>query len=274
MISRVRRRFTYANVLMTLAFVFAMSGGAYAASKYVITSTKQISPKVLKSLVGKTGPAGVAGKEGAPGKEGVPGKEGPAGKEGAAGKEGKEGPEGPKGETGSVGAKGETGATGPAGPAGKNGTGGGFSKTLPSGETETGTWTSQIYTETHRSFSPISFAIPLANPIGRNEAYYVTLEEQKKENGKEPPAECSGSVEEPKASKGTLCVYQGGTYLETPTNSIHVEGICPPSETFNTCGKGGTGKAGAILTILFSNAGINPAEEEGYIQGSWAVTAP
>src|SRR3984957_8987937 len=174
MISRVRRRFTYANVLMTLAFVFAMSGGAYAASKYVITSTKQISPKVLKSLVGKTGPAGVAGKEGAPGKEGVPGKEGPAGKEGAAGKEGKKGPEGPRGEPGSAGAKGETAATGPAGPAGKNGTGGGFSKTLPSGETETGTWTSQRLSKEGAAFSAISFPIQLANPIGRNEAYYVT----------------------------------------------------------------------------------------------------
>jgi hypothetical protein len=33
-----------------LALVFAMSGGAYAASRYVITSTKQISLEVLESL--------------------------------------------------------------------------------------------------------------------------------------------------------------------------------------------------------------------------------
>ena len=45
----MRGRLSYANVAMTLALVFAMSGGAYAASKYVITSTKQISPKVLKA---------------------------------------------------------------------------------------------------------------------------------------------------------------------------------------------------------------------------------
>jgi hypothetical protein len=52
MFSRIRRRFTYANVVVTVALVFAMSGGAYAASRYLITSTKQISPKVLMSFEG------------------------------------------------------------------------------------------------------------------------------------------------------------------------------------------------------------------------------
>ena len=47
MFSRIRKRLTYANVAMTMALVFAMSGGAYAAKKYVITSTKQIKPSVL-----------------------------------------------------------------------------------------------------------------------------------------------------------------------------------------------------------------------------------
>ena len=41
---------TYANVAATLALVFAMSGGAPAANHYLITSTNQISPKVLKEL--------------------------------------------------------------------------------------------------------------------------------------------------------------------------------------------------------------------------------
>lgn len=52
MLLRVRKRLTYANVAMTLALVFAMSGGAYAAKKYVISSTKQIKPSVLKQLQG------------------------------------------------------------------------------------------------------------------------------------------------------------------------------------------------------------------------------
>jgi hypothetical protein len=46
----MRRYLTYANVTATLALVFAMSGGALAAKHYLLSSTKQISPKVLEGL--------------------------------------------------------------------------------------------------------------------------------------------------------------------------------------------------------------------------------
>jgi hypothetical protein len=59
-----------------------MSGGALAAKHYLINSTKQISPKVLKSLKMRAGPTGPAGTAGALGKEGAQGKEGKEGKEG------------------------------------------------------------------------------------------------------------------------------------------------------------------------------------------------
>ena len=88
------------SVIATLALVFAMTGGAYAAKKYLITSTKQISPSVLKALQGKAGPAGAAGAAGA---------QGPAGPAGPAGK----GEKGEKGDTGSSG-------TGTPGANGKN----------------------------------------------------------------------------------------------------------------------------------------------------------
>src|SRR5258708_35900172 len=78
----MRKRITYANVAATLALVLAMSGGALAANHYLIHSTKQISPKVLKALKGNVGPKGAAGTTGA---SGTPGKEGPAGKEGKQG---------------------------------------------------------------------------------------------------------------------------------------------------------------------------------------------
>lgn len=81
----IRKRLTYANVVATLALLFAMSGGALAASKYLISSTKQISPKVIKQLKGNTGPAGNTGPSGATGKEGAVGKEGKEGKAGAPG---------------------------------------------------------------------------------------------------------------------------------------------------------------------------------------------
>lgn len=105
----MRRRISYANVTATLALFFAMSGGAMAATHYLINSTSQINPKVLKELKGKAGapgatgvagpagasgpagPSGPPGPAGAPGKEGAPGKDGAQGKEGQPGKEGKEG---------------------------------------------------------------------------------------------------------------------------------------------------------------------------------------
>jgi len=41
---RKRMRVSPTTMIATLALVLAMTGGAYAASRYVITSTKQISP--------------------------------------------------------------------------------------------------------------------------------------------------------------------------------------------------------------------------------------
>jgi hypothetical protein len=55
------RHLSYANVVSTLALLFAMTGGALAASHYVITSTKQIKPSVLEKLTPKAAPAYSAG---------------------------------------------------------------------------------------------------------------------------------------------------------------------------------------------------------------------
>jgi hypothetical protein len=80
-----RRHLSYANIVATLALVFAMSGGALAASHYLINSTKQINPKVLKKLkgnkgrTGATGPRGLAGASGSSGPKGTDGANGPAG---------------------------------------------------------------------------------------------------------------------------------------------------------------------------------------------------
>jgi hypothetical protein len=81
----MHKRIRYANVVATLALVFAMSGGALAAHHYLITSTKQISPKVLKKLKGARGKTGATGKVGATGKEGATGKDGAKGEIGARG---------------------------------------------------------------------------------------------------------------------------------------------------------------------------------------------
>jgi hypothetical protein len=83
-LSSIRRRVTFANSVAVLALVFAMSGGAIAATHYLITSKSQISPKVLKALKGKTGRQGARGPAGAPGAAGSPGATGAAGAAGSA----------------------------------------------------------------------------------------------------------------------------------------------------------------------------------------------
>jgi hypothetical protein len=78
----MRRHLTYSNLAATLALLFAMTGSAIAAKHYLISSTAQISPKVLKKLRGHPGPAGKQGpqgKEGAAGRQGAPGTPGLAG---------------------------------------------------------------------------------------------------------------------------------------------------------------------------------------------------
>src|ERR1700687_4325845 len=88
--SSIRRHLSYANVVATLALVFAMSGGALAAKHYLINSTKQINPKVLKKLRRNQGPSGAAGI----------GIQGPSGLQGAKGARGERGPGGPEGPAG------------------------------------------------------------------------------------------------------------------------------------------------------------------------------
>lgn len=65
-----------------LALFIAMGGTAIAAHQYLISSTKQISPKVLKALRGNTGPKGATGASGAPGAPGAGGAAGAPGKNG------------------------------------------------------------------------------------------------------------------------------------------------------------------------------------------------
>jgi hypothetical protein len=245
-------------VIAGLALVFAMTGGAYAAKKYLITSTKQISPSVLKALQGKAGVGGAPGAAGAPGVQGPQGAQGPAGSAGTAGSGGAKGE---KGATGATGAKGATGASGATG----------YTESLPSGKTETGTWS--IYTAFVEPGFPgtltsISFAIPLKG-ISEGTAYAFDLKETENEEfereigGTKKPTGCTGSVTEPTAPRGVLCVYTANESLEGGAEG-HLEVHLRPAE-FE-----GYGSSGAFLGGFGSNKA--PARIEA--NGTWAVTAP
>jgi Collagen triple helix repeat (20 copies) len=179
MFSKIRKRITYANVAMTLALVFAMGGGAYAAGKFIITSTKQIKPSVVAQLKGKNGKNGTNGLNGA---QGPAGKNGTNGASGAPGEKGQPGEKGGPGTsvtskekaTGTIGACQEGGSEFTAaenkktfacnGAEGKQGAihpG----ETLPPGATETGFWAvlgMPVTYEVPSLFSSASFPIELA----------------------------------------------------------------------------------------------------------------
>lgn len=100
---RVRKP-TPAAVIAIVALVLALGGTAVAASHYIITSTGQIKPSVLRALRAGAGAKGTAGLAGAKGLAGAAGAQGPAG---AAGAQGVPGPVGTAGVQGPQGVPGD-----------------------------------------------------------------------------------------------------------------------------------------------------------------------
>jgi hypothetical protein len=113
----VQKHITYANVAATIALVLSMGGVGLAAKRYLITSSSQISPRVLAHLHGRRGPRGFPGARGATGE---PGPQGPYGPRGPVGPAGFPGPPG-KSASGSSGSSGSSGTTGPTGVSGLSG---------------------------------------------------------------------------------------------------------------------------------------------------------
>src|ERR1700690_3515641 len=120
MIARITRAVRQ-NVVALLALFVALTGTSVAASRYIITSTRQIKPAVMRQLHGAKGATGPKGATGATGPAGPTGKEGPHGEAGKPGLKGEAGPQGPKGEPGTASEKGEKGEKGEPGEKGEKG---------------------------------------------------------------------------------------------------------------------------------------------------------
>jgi len=199
-------------VVAIVALVVALTGAAFAAGGLTKQQEKQVT-KIAKKYAGKRG------------------KTGPAGPQGPAGAPGAKGDTGPKGDKGDKGEKGERGERGLEGFEGSPWTAGGV---LPSGATETGGWS---YGQSTASLilTSISFNIPLEEaPAERILA------------AGESTTECPGSVANPEAEPGFLCIY-----LQ--------EGVAPDAAEAETWGA-------TLAKINVANLSIQGL-------GSWAVTA-
>ncbi len=278
MFSTLRTRFGIPGVISVIALVFALFGGAYAASN---------------SWGGGMATASAKAKKGPRGPKGATGPAGPAGAQGPAGPAGPKGDAGPKGEKGDpgingVGTPGEPGKSvtateiapgeptfcdeqggvelevqdsgepheicnGREGEKGEPWAVGG----LPTGATETGAWS---FTASEASATaagvygagkvlvPISFSVPLAAPIrGSSNIHFVG------ETG--DGVNCKGNIKDPKALPGQLCIYSYENENAEFQQVLSTEAVAA----------GETSKAGAL--IEFGEVG-----DHAVGAGSWAVT--
>jgi hypothetical protein len=263
----LRNRFGIPGVISVMALVFAMFGGAFAASqsndagKATASATAKKGPRGPK---GATGPAGAAGSQGPAGPQGPKGDNGTPGSPGSPGSNGQgitTAVEPPFGNCGDqegvkiVSSSGTnyvcSGVIGGPGPEGSPWTVGG---TLPAGATLKGNWAFNADKSDEASppppqefiVAPISFGLPLSMALDAAHAIYVTT------LNNPDPTNCPGNVGDPKAASGYLCVYEGVVTRQMGLMEINRDM--------------GGGKTGA--TLLFSP----PNADGGIGLGSWAVT--
>jgi Collagen triple helix repeat (20 copies) len=259
---RLKEPFGKAGLVVgILALVFAMVGGAFAASNNG-GGNATASAKAKQGKQGKTGKTGKTGAQGIAGTNGTNGTNGKDGAPGAPGKDGEDGQDGASGAngknvvtgtetTGTGNCEGRGGATvevqGEAATKkyacnGKNGQTG-FTETLPSGKTETGVWS--VRTEPgEEGVVSASFNIPLGTDLPLNNAKLIPEGEEEKFE-----TECPGSPNAPKASPGFACFYTTGALL-------------PAAEAFHTTSRQG------VVFLLQGEGG-----EGSFAYGTWAVTA-
>jgi hypothetical protein len=238
MYRRLHDRFGTAGLIIAvIALIAALSGAAYAAQGLngkQKKEVKKIAQTEAKKLVG-TGPQGPPGPQGAQGPQGPQGAQGAPGAPGTPGKDGKNGTNGTDGEDGACSeANNEC--------------------VMPAGSTLYGHWGASTYGG--YATSPISFNLRYPGTEGP-ELHFVTYQEVEEEGPN--VADCPGTVDEPAADPGHLCVYEIelGELLPITFEQTSTEPI-----------SGAYGVDPYGVTLFFSG------EEFAASTGSWAVTAP
>jgi hypothetical protein len=152
-----------------------------------------------------------------------------------------------KGNRGLAGQRGPTGSQGPAGP---------FpSGNLPGGTTVRGSYA--IYNSAGDLFAAthIDFIFPMASGLT---AHWVL-------QGAEPPSSCPGSVTNPQAAAGQLCVFEATHVNTAPPNGASYSVEVPE----NIGAYGASGRFGATLFV-----GAAATGSPSYSIGAWAASAP
>ena len=263
---KIKKHFTPALGVAFVALVFAVTGVSFAATGggsstggSHATLTASAAKSKAKTKAGPRGPAGPKGATGATGATGPAGATGPGGPAGAAGAKGENGGAGTNGTNGT---NGEPGKPGKPGAEGSPWTDGGV---LPPEKTEKGTWGFSTRTPLTTLIVSVSFPIPLGEELAATAVHYV--------GPGETVTDCPGSVQEPKAAPGNLCVYQGAVYSVTlVTGETAKVNFYPPTVSvgqFFAREHLGAGKGGALV-----NFEPDSSTEPVVGWGSWAVTAP
>jgi hypothetical protein len=270
----IREPFGTAGLIVAcVALIAALAGGAYAAGGGLTGKQKKEVKKIAKQFAGKPGAQGATGPAGADGKQGTNGAGGQSGADGEDGAPGKDGKSVVLGNA----TAGECGLGGVTleveGSSSKkkvcNGQTG-YTETLPEGKTETGAW--GFLTPLQGALAPISFNIPLAEPLDSDHVHYIDENGEEVEffgPGRSDSTECLGTPDVPLASPGNLCVYAvaeasgSSSFIATPGGGI------------------GAGVSGARIIFSGMPAWTRTVENNevsdlpvNSASGSWAVTAP
>jgi hypothetical protein len=185
------------------------------------------------------------------------------------GRQGPRGPAGPTGFAGPAGPAGPAGATGPAGPPGAKGDkgdpGASALSSVPSGQTIRGAVGGDFhaYDATQASDFGVDVSLPMPAPVGlTDDDVFVNVNFWQNGGGQTAPtttdtnAGCTGTLDEPTAPAGKVCIYVTGA-----DQAFNVEGF---SVRFGT----EASKYGFKLKWDASTQG------DTFVDAVWAYTAP
>ncbi len=263
MFSTLRTRFGIPGVIAVMALVFAMVGGAYAASGALTGKQKKEVTKIAKQYAGKPGATGATGAQGPAGPKGDTGTKGDTGSAGTNGTNGTNGKSVALVNEEPVGCPSEEGFTYEVEGSGEENEvcsstggsgGGGLPTVLGPEETETGSWAVNEFAG--EATAALSFPIPLASELDASHTISIkgsaTVPSQCDDGVAPPP-----SAAHPEAKAGYLCVWG---HFETEAETFF-QGFRKPSD-----GGLGASTTGALVEPFYEGGGTNRGS------GTFAVT--